>query len=53
MGDFAGNLDNYNSPLPGVAGAAWWMAGLTLIPAARWALWIATYKTDEPALKEV
>jgi hypothetical protein len=53
MGGIAGNLEDYDSPLLGVTGAAWWMAGLTLIPAALWALWIAAYKTDGPALKEV
>jgi hypothetical protein len=54
MGGIAGNLDNYDSPLPGVvAAASWRIAGLTLIPGVLWALWVATYKTDEFVLNEV
>jgi MFS family permease len=33
----------------GISGVAWWMAALTLIPAALWALWVVRGKSAEPA----
>jgi predicted MFS family arabinose efflux permease len=32
----------------GISGMLWWMAGLTLIPGALWALWMVAGKRSEP-----
>lgn len=41
-----------DSPL-GISGTLWWMAGLTVIPAILWALWLRTGRFTEPASEAV